>query len=102
MYSYYFLTSFKPELKYSIWWKKHITQIQLVREKKMYYLKLTVIILLQIQFAILVIHFLNPILFFECDYPKGLAFIGLTQNLFMFILFSDFYYKAYVKRKIKC
>ena len=30
MYFYYFLTSFKPELKQSIWWKKHITQFQLV------------------------------------------------------------------------
>lgn len=30
MYGYYFLTSFKPELKNSLWWKKHITQIQLV------------------------------------------------------------------------
>lgn len=30
MYTYYFLTAFKPELKQSFWWKKHITQIQLV------------------------------------------------------------------------
>lgn len=30
MYFYYFLTSFRPELKNSLWWKKHITQVQLV------------------------------------------------------------------------
>ena len=30
MYFYYFLTSFKPELKQSLWWKKHITQLQMV------------------------------------------------------------------------
>lgn len=30
MYSYYFMTSYRPELKNSLWWKKHITQIQLV------------------------------------------------------------------------
>jgi elongation of very long chain fatty acids protein 7 len=30
MYFYYFLTSFKPELKQSIWWKKHLTQLQMV------------------------------------------------------------------------
>ncbi|XP_037028075.1 elongation of very long chain fatty acids protein 7-like isoform X1 [Bradysia coprophila] len=81
MYSYYFLTSFKPELKNSLWWKKHITQIQLL------------------QFAILVIHFINPIFFFECGHPKFVAVIGVTQNLFMFLLFSDFYYKAYVKKR---
>jgi hypothetical protein len=31
MYFYYFLTSFKPELKKSLWWKKHITQFQMVK-----------------------------------------------------------------------
>jgi len=30
MYLYYFLTSFKPEMKQSLWWKKHITQLQMV------------------------------------------------------------------------
>lgn len=29
MYSYYFLTSYRPDMN-SLWWKKHITQIQLV------------------------------------------------------------------------
>lgn len=34
MYGYYFLTSYRPELKNSLWWKKHITQIQLVSEQR--------------------------------------------------------------------
>lgn len=37
MYTYYFLTAFKPELKRSLWWKKHITQIQLVRMQLKYF-----------------------------------------------------------------
>lgn len=36
MYGYYFLTSYRPELKNSMWWKKHITQIQLVSEQAVY------------------------------------------------------------------
>lgn len=36
MYTYYFLTAFKPELKNSLWWKKHITQVQLVRTQVKY------------------------------------------------------------------
>jgi elongation of very long chain fatty acids protein 7 len=80
MYAYYFLTSFKPELKRSIWWKKHITQLQMT------------------QFAVLIVHFLMPV-FTECDYPKGLSAGIAFQNLFMFVLFADFYYKAYVKTK---
>lgn len=33
MYFYYFLTAFKPELKQSIWWKKHITLFQMMMLK---------------------------------------------------------------------
>lgn len=33
MYSYYFMTAYRPELKTSMWWKKHITQIQLVSDQ---------------------------------------------------------------------
>ncbi|CAO1342149.1 unnamed protein product [Diamesa tonsa] len=81
MYGYYFITSFKPELKQSIWWKKHITQVQLI------------------QFAILLVHFIIPIFSKDCNYPKVILFILLLQNLFMLALFSDFYYKAYIKKK---
>ncbi|XP_055326619.1 elongation of very long chain fatty acids protein AAEL008004-like [Sitodiplosis mosellana] len=80
MYGYYFLTSYRPEMKNSLWWKKHITQLQLI------------------QFGILVIHFLNPILFFDCQWPKYISLIGVIQNTFMFILFLDFYIKAYVRK----
>ncbi|XP_063709928.1 very long chain fatty acid elongase AAEL008004-like [Culicoides brevitarsis] len=80
MYGYYFLTSFKPELKASIWWKKHITQIQII------------------QFVILVVHFGLPLFYTDCNHPKALLFTGAVQNLFMLILFSDFYIKAYLKK----
>lgn len=80
MYGYYFLTSYKPELKKSIWWKKHITQLQLF------------------QFMLLTIHFTVP-LFTDCSYPKVPLVVGLIQNIFMMSLFSDFYYKAYIKKK---
>jgi GNS1/SUR4 family len=80
MYSYYFLTSFKPELKQSLWWKKHITQIQLL------------------QFLILSVHFALPLLTPNCEFPAFISFIGMSQNVFMFVLFSDFYFKAYMKK----
>jgi GNS1/SUR4 family len=80
MYGYYFLTSFKPELKQSIWWKKYITQVQMA------------------QFAILIVHFSVPV-FTACSYPKGLNAAIAVQNIFMLLLFGDFYYKAYVKTK---
>ncbi|KAL9697690.1 hypothetical protein quinque_001131 [Culex quinquefasciatus] len=81
MYFYYFLTSFRPELKNSLWWKKHITQVQLI------------------QFLILMVHFGLPLVFGYCNYPVYLLFIGFTQNVFMFTLFADFYVKAYIKKR---
>jgi hypothetical protein len=35
MYAYYFVTSMWPEYKDSIWWKKYITQLQMVSEHKL-------------------------------------------------------------------
>lgn len=80
MYSYYFMTSFRPELKQSMWWKRYITQVQLI------------------QFAVLFIHFLTPV-FFECGFSRIFSFALALQNIFMLLLFGDFYYKAYIKKK---
>lgn len=145
MYIYYFLTSFKPELKQSIWWKKHITQMQMVSvcmclrclfslwramliymytySKYMhctyvkpclvwaFFLRIFIINFLsyyfpyifftQIQFAILIFHFARPIFNPDCNYPKFWLVCATIQNLFMFILFGDFYIKAYLKRTPK-
>jgi hypothetical protein len=82
MYFYYFLTSFKPEMKKSIWWKKYITQLQLL------------------QFTFLCFHFSIPLIN-GCDYPKAFLAVALLQNLFMMLLFGDFYYKTYIKKPTK-
>lgn len=37
--------------------------------------------------------------FSTCDYPKFVTIVLVPQNLFMFALFTDFYIKAYVKKK---
>lgn len=50
------------------------------------------------QFTILIIHFGIPC-FTDCSYPKGLNAGIAVQNIFMLLLFGDFYYKAYIKKK---
>jgi hypothetical protein len=35
----------------------------------------------------------------DCDYPRWSAAVFLPQNLFMLILFLDFYYRSYIKKK---
>lgn len=80
LYGYYFLTSLSSEYS-NTWWKKYITKVQLA------------------QFMFLSIHFGQLVFWNPCNFPAiGLAII-IPQNLFIFTLFADFYYKAYIKKK---
>ncbi|VVC42058.1 ELO family [Cinara cedri] len=78
MYTYYFLTVLKPEYKQA-WWKKYLTQLQLI------------------QFVATGIHGLAGLFAANCSYPKSIVLLTLTQDVFMFFLFWDFYKKAYMK-----
>lgn len=100
MYFYFFLTAFKPELKRSIWWKKHITQFQMVRTFKLWVSNFQ-FLPFQCQFAFLIVHFLRGALAKNCSYPKFWMWTLVIQNTFMFTLFADFYYKAYLKKNQK-
>ncbi|XP_039958576.1 elongation of very long chain fatty acids protein F-like [Bactrocera neohumeralis] len=85
MYFYYFISALRPELKYSVWWKKHITQVQIA------------------QFLLLLLHFIHALLDTECEFPKWALGFASFQMIVMLALFSDFYYKAYLrpnKRKL--
>lgn len=78
MYGYYGLTALPPSLKPNLWWKKYVTQFQIA------------------QFFALMVHGLMPFVF-DCGFPKTMAsFMVLEAALFTF-LFSDFYYKNYIK-----
>ncbi|KAF4516754.1 hypothetical protein B566_EDAN004593 [Ephemera danica] len=77
MYAYYLITALYPQYKKNIWWKKHITQMQII------------------QFAMITIHSLQ-LLFRDCDYPSWTVSVVVPQNLFMMLLFTDFYRKAYL------
>ncbi|XP_041976085.1 elongation of very long chain fatty acids protein AAEL008004-like [Aricia agestis] len=79
MYFYYFLTIYKPEYKENIWWKKYVTQLQIV------------------QFFIFVVHMGSIAVIKDCDYPVFAVFVFLPQNIFMLIMFIDFYIKTYIK-----
>lgn len=82
MYGYYLFSALNENVKRSVWWKKHITQIQMF------------------QFLLLVVHFASTLFLEYCDYPKTICFVMTIQNLFMLFLFGDFYRKTYLKKKI--
>lgn len=83
MYGYYFTTSYKSELKKSIWWKRHITELQLL------------------QFLLLYVYSIGALLTKDCNNSKIFLGMGLVQGVVMFTLFGEFYYRAYIKQKVE-
>ncbi|XP_044266560.1 elongation of very long chain fatty acids protein AAEL008004-like [Tribolium madens] len=81
MYFYYLLTIWKPEYKSNIWWKKHITHLQLI------------------QFVFFLFIYGQLLFKPDCAYPKIVSYMVVPQSLFMIALFSDFYWKAYIRPK---
>ncbi|KAH7986310.1 hypothetical protein HPB52_025065 [Rhipicephalus sanguineus] len=79
MYTYYFLSSLGPEVQKYLWWKRYITQLQLV------------------QFVVLFVHSLMPF-FFNCNYPRSHTYITMSQAAFFFGLFMNFYVQSYQKK----
>uniref|UniRef100_A0A182PT22 Elongation of very long chain fatty acids protein n=1 Tax=Anopheles epiroticus TaxID=199890 RepID=A0A182PT22_9DIPT len=80
MYFYFFLTIYRPELTRGASWKRYVTLLQMT------------------QFAYLVFHFFRPIVLgVDCGYPRAVMwFVGL-QNIFMLVMFADFYRRSYLK-----
>ncbi|XP_005189663.3 elongation of very long chain fatty acids protein AAEL008004 [Musca domestica] len=82
MYGYYFIASVRPSTS-SLWWKRYITQMQLA------------------QFAYLAFHFLQVVVNNSCNHPFLIAIVGFMQNIFMFSLFFEFYYRTYMRKDKK-
>ncbi|CAN8003690.1 unnamed protein product, partial [Ixodes pacificus] len=80
MYSYYFLSLMGPAVRPYLWWKRYLTQFQLV------------------QFVIMFIHIIMP-LFMSCGYPKLHSTIVLVEAIFFFTMFMRFYSKAYSNKR---
>ncbi|XP_066548655.1 elongation of very long chain fatty acids protein 1a isoform X2 [Amia ocellicauda] len=80
MYFYYGLAAAGPRFRKYLWWKKYMTAIQLV------------------QFVLISIHASQYYFMDKCDYQIPL-FIHLIwmYGTFFFVLFSHFWYQAYVK-----
>lgn len=82
MYGYYLVASLGPQYQKYLWWKKHLTTMQMV------------------QFCIIFIHN-GQVLFRDCNYPKIITFLLGTQALFFLALFGNFYHKTYVANGAK-
>ncbi|XP_044763494.1 elongation of very long chain fatty acids protein AAEL008004-like [Coccinella septempunctata] len=78
MYFYYGVSLWNSGTKKSLWWKKHLTQLQLI------------------QFVLLTVMAFSVVFHPNCSFPKALTAVGLAQNLYITYLFGTFYYKTYI------
>lgn len=82
MYSYYGLAALGPALRPNLWWKKYVTQIQIV------------------QFFALMVHGSIPF-FNDCGFPIVMACFMVFEAALFTGLFSDFYYRNYILPKLE-
>ncbi|CAD7003755.1 elongation of very long chain fatty acids protein F-like [Ceratitis capitata] len=84
MYGYYFVSATSPNMKNSLWWKKYITQIQIV------------------QFVLALIHNSWPLVVqTDCAVSKTFCVFSVIQAVLMIYLFGSFYKKSYLDAKKK-
>ena len=82
MYSYYALSALGPAVRPYLWWKKYLTQLQLVQ------------FMFGTSYGVLMS-------FFQTGYPIIWFYFGLSQPIFFLYLFYDFYTNSYSRIKSK-
>lgn len=80
MYTYYGIAAMGPAYHKYLWWKKYLTVFQMT------------------QFVVVFGHIGNIILFTDCKYPEIFKYIIGSYGTIFFVLFADFWKKAYSRR----
>lgn len=80
MYAYYLLSALGPNVQKYLWWKKYITNMQMI------------------QFCMAFIH-QTQLLYTDCGYPRWSVCFTLPNAVFFYFLFNDFYQKSYKKKQ---
>ncbi|KAH9507021.1 Elongation of very long chain fatty acids protein 7 [Dermatophagoides farinae] len=81
MYSYYCLAAFGPHLRRYLWWKRYLTQLQMI------------------QFAIAIIHSCIPLIM-DCGFQPFFAYAMIAHAILFWIMFYNFYCKSYYSTAI--
>ena len=78
MYLYYMMAAMGPQYAKYIWWKRHMTNLQMI------------------QFVAIFIHGFQLFFYDDCDYPIQFGYFIGAHGVLFFILFSRFYYTEYL------
>nr|ACO15271.1 Elongation of very long chain fatty acids protein AAEL008004 [Caligus clemensi] len=83
MYSYYFLSSLGPSVQRLLWWKKYLTQIQMLQLTVVFFKSLT-----------------NVFGIVECGYPWQFSLLTGSIMALLFVLFFNFYRETYKAKQM--
>lgn len=80
MYFYYMMSAMGPKYRKYLWWKQHLTTMQML------------------QFIGVMVHGFQLIFYDDCDFPWQFSQFIAAHGVLFFILFSEFYVTNYFKR----
>lgn len=80
MYTYYFLSAFGPGIQKYLWWKRYLTQLQLI------------------QFCVIIIHLINGMTS-TCEFPYVFNWYVIVYCVTLIALFTNFYIETYSHQK---
>ena len=80
MYLYYMMAALGPQYQKYIWWKRHMTNLQMV------------------QFIAIFIHGSQLLLRNDCNYPTAFGYFIAAHAVLFFVLFAQFYIREYLDR----
>ncbi|XP_013134264.1 PREDICTED: elongation of very long chain fatty acids protein AAEL008004-like, partial [Papilio polytes] len=78
MYGYYLVSGLGPQYQKYLWWKKHVTSLQLI------------------QFVIIALHNAYPLVT-NCNFPKWFNIMAIINAVAFVYMFGNFYYHSYIK-----
>lgn len=103
MYSYYLLSSLGPWIQPYLWWKRYLTQFQIVSiiSDLTYVTFLSYTYpLLQVQFALIAAH-ISVGIYNRCDFPVVLCYAVAIYCVTLIGFFANFYVQAYIRKSNK-
>jgi len=80
MYFYYMMAAMGPQYQKYIWWKRHMTNLQMI------------------QFVAIFIHGSQLLITNDCNYPTAFGYFIAAHAVLFFVLFAQFYIREYLDR----
>ena len=78
MYFYYMMAALGPEYQKYIWWKRHMTNLQMI------------------QFVAIFVHGIQLLFQTDCKFPSAFGYFIAAHAVLFFVLFAQFYIREYL------